>query len=126
MTTKAKKLGIWMDHSSACLIEYTSVSPESTIIESTFAHQVKEETLGKSEYIMHNKEQDRQSVYYKKLGEAILHFDEVILFGPTDAKTELLNILKADHHFDKIIIKTKQADKLTENQQFAFVRAYYD
>ena len=48
-----------------------------------------------------------------------------MLFGPTNAKTELLNLLKADHHFDKINIETKQADKMTENQQHAFVREYF-
>ena len=48
-----------------------------------------------------------------------------MLFGPTDAKTELFNLLKADHHFDKINIETKHADKMTENQQHAFVREYF-
>jgi len=74
---------------------------------------------------MHNKEQQQQSGYYKALGETINNFDNVLLFGPTDAKTELLNILKADMHFDKIKIETMQADKMTENQDQVFVRNYF-
>ena len=35
------------------------------------------------------------------------------------------NILKADHHFDKINIETRQVDKMTENQQHAFVKEYF-
>jgi hypothetical protein len=52
-------------------------------------------------------------------------YDEVILFGPTDAKSELYNLLKNDHHFDKIRIEVKPADKMTENQQQAFVKKYF-
>ena len=123
--TKLKRLGICMDHSNANLIEFSADGLESKNIESTFTSEVKEDTLGRSEHIMHNKEQQLQSGYYKKLGEAILNYEAVILFGPTDAKVELLNILKADHHFDKIKIEVKQADKMSENQQHAFVREYF-
>ena len=55
----------------------------------------------------------------------VKNYDEVILFGPTDAKVELFNILKADQHFDKIKIDIKQADKMTENQQHAFVKDHF-
>jgi nitrogenase subunit NifH len=124
MTTK-KNLGIWMDHSSAHLMEFTTEAIETNIIESKFTHQEKEHSLGKSEHVMHNKEQHQQSEYYKKLGETIINYDGVILFGPTDAKVELHNILKADHRFAKIKIEIKQADKMTENQQHAFVREHF-
>ena len=74
---------------------------------------------------MHNKEQQKQRLYYKELGEIIRKYDEVILFGPTDAKVELLNILKEDHRFDEINIGVEDADKMSENQQHAFVRGYF-
>src|ERR1035437_5359123 len=123
--TAAKNLGIWMDHSSAHLMEFTTDPIETKTIESKFTHQVKENSLGKSENLMHNKEQHQQSEYYKKLGEIIKNYEEVILFGPTDAKVELLNVLRADHRFAKTKIEIKQADKMTENQQHAFVRDHF-
>ena len=123
--TAAKNLGIWMDHASANLMEYPTDSIESKTIESKFTSEVKAQILNKGESHMHNKEQNQQSEYYKKLGEAILDYNEVILFGPTDAKFELLNVLKADHHFDKINIEIKQADKMSDNQQLAFVKEYF-
>jgi len=52
-------------------------------------------------------------------------YDEVLLFGPTNAKNELVNILKVDHHFDEIKIEVKPADKMTENQQLAFVKEHF-
>lgn len=123
--TTTKSLGIWLDHASAHLMEYTTDPIETTTIESNFTHEEKEEALGKSEHLTHNKEQAQQSAYYKELGETIKNYGFVILFGPTNAKAELFNILKADHHFDKIKIEVKQADKMTENQQHAFVRDHF-
>ncbi|MEO7530831.1 MAG: hypothetical protein ABIS69_05450 [Sediminibacterium sp.] len=120
-----KKLGIWMDHASAHLMEFSSDSMETTIVESAFTHEEKAESLGNSEHLMHNKEQQRQSSFYKKIRESMIGYDEIILFGPTDAKVELLNLLKGNHHFDKIKIEIKQTDKMSENQQHAFVREHF-
>lgn len=123
--TPLKKLGICMDHANANLIVFTSNPTETLRIESSFTHAVKEESMSKSENIMHNKEQHQMHDYYKKLGDVIKEYDEVLLFGPTDAKYELSNILKSDHHFDKICIEIKSSDKITENQQHAFVNEHF-
>ena len=74
---------------------------------------------------MHNKEQHQQSDYYKRISDEILHYDEVIIFGPTNAKSELVNILKTDHRFAAIKLEVKQSDKMTENQEHAFVKEYF-
>ena len=123
--TTTKSLGIWMDHSNAHLMELTVAPIESKTIDSKFTHEAKEQSLSKSENLMHNKEQHQQSEYYKKLGEIIKHYQDVVLFGPTKAKVELLYTLRADHLFAKIKIEVKQTGKLTENQQHAFVREYF-
>ncbi|HXB44179.1 MAG TPA: hypothetical protein VNV85_08995 [Puia sp.] len=123
--TTSKNLGIWMDHARANLMEYTVDPILTKVIESKFTHEQKEHSLNKSENLMHNKEQHELSDYYKKLGEVIRNYTDVILFGPTGAKFELLNVLRADHNFEKIKIETKQADKMSENQQHAFVRKYF-
>jgi hypothetical protein len=123
--TKAKNLGIWMDHSNAHLMEFTTDPIQTNTISSQFTHDSKEQSLGKSENLMHNKEQHQHTAYYKQLGTAIKNYEHVILFGPTDAKVELFNVLRADHQFEKIRIDVKQADKMTENQEHAFVRAYF-
>jgi hypothetical protein len=124
MKTK-KNIGIWMDHSSAHLMELTTDPIETKIVASKFTHDEKEHSLGKSEHLMHNKEQHQQSEYYKKLGEVIRNYGEVVLFGPTDAKVELFNLLRKDHLFENIKIEVKQTDKMTENQQHAFVLNHF-
>ncbi len=120
-----KRLGIFMDHATAHLMEFTTDPIETTTILSPFTHQEKENSLGKSEQLMHNKEQHEEADYYKKIGEVIRQHDEVILFGPTEAKEELLNKLRQDHRFSDIKIHVQSADKMTGNQQHAFVKAYF-
>jgi hypothetical protein len=120
-----KSLGIWMDHQDAHIMEFTTDPIKTATVESKFTHQEKEQTLGRSENLMHNKEQHQQSEYYKELGEIIKNYEDVLLFGPTNAKVELFNILRADHLFAKIKIEVKQTDRMTENQQHAFVRDYF-
>lgn len=119
------KLGIWLDHASAHLISFKDITLTVTKIESTFTHQRKEEALSKSESKMHNKEEQEQGEYYKKIGAVILDYDEILLFGPSDAKVELHNVLKKDHHFDTKIFDIQQADKMTEHQEQAFVKDYF-
>ena len=121
----AKNLGIWMDHANAHLMEFTTDPIETKTIASKFTHEAKETTLSKSERLMHNKEQHEQSEYYKVLGNAIRNYDEVVLFGPTEAKVELYNVLKTDHRFAKTKIEVIPTDKMSENQQHAFVREHF-
>lgn len=118
-------LGIWMNHSSAHLIEYATDIIDVEAVKSDFTHQDKTETGHRSENIMHNKEQQKQRLYYEELADIIKKYDEVLLFGPTNAKEELHNILKENHHFDSIKISVETADKMTENQEYAFVKDYF-
>jgi Lhr-like helicase len=121
--TGAKSMGIWMDHSNAHLMAFTNPI-ETTIISSKFTHQEKTEILNKGESHKNNKEQHEQADYYKQLAAEIIQYKEVLLFGPTDAKTELFNILKADNRFADIKIVVKETDRMTENQEHAFVKKH--
>ncbi len=114
-----------MDHASAHVMEFSANQSETKTIDSKFTHQEKENSLRKGERLMHNKEQHQQGEYYKELAEVIKEYDEVILFGPTDAKVELFNLLSSDQHFAKIKIEVKNADKMTEGQEHAFVRDHF-
>lgn len=121
----AKKLGIWMDHSIAHLMEFTSNPFEIKTIESKFNHHKKMEALSKSENGMHHKEQQQLSSYYKILGEVIKDYKRVLLFGPTNAKVELLAILSENERFGKIKIEIKETDKMTANQKKCFYKKLF-
>lgn len=113
-----------MDHSSAYIIEPVGKEFITNTITSDFNHQEKN-SISKNESLMHNKEQSHQLSYYKKIIAAISRYDEILLFGPTEAKNELLNLLRTDREFEFKKVETIDADKMTENQQKAFVREYF-
>ncbi|HMC84723.1 MAG TPA: hypothetical protein VKI61_04330 [Chitinophagaceae bacterium] len=119
------KIGIWMDHQNAHLTTFSTEPMITNHLVSTFTHGAKEKSLEKSEHLMHNKEQQSNTAWYKKLGEEIKKYDGVLLFGPTDAKLELFNVLSADRHFEKIKIDVVQADKMTVKEEQAFVREHF-
>jgi len=121
----AKKLGVWMDHSMAHLMEFSSEPFEIRTIESTFKNQDKKESLAASERLMHQKQQELQAMYYKKIGNALKDFYHVVLFGPTDAKLELYNLLQEDPRFRETKMEIKDTDKMTSRQIQAFVREYF-
>jgi hypothetical protein len=118
-------LGIWMDHSKAYLME-VNLKKNNRSIESDFSLSTKEEALSRSEDIMHNKEQQMHQAYYSEIGKEILKYKHVLLFGPTRAKAELHNYLSKDLHFKDIKIDIEPADKMTINEQHAFVNNHFE
>ena len=123
--TKTKKLGIWMDHSNAHLIEYSKNAIKVNGVVSKLSHEGKDGDLERSEKHVHFREQSDQAAYYKELGAVIKKYDEVIIFGPTDAKKELFKILQKDNGFKGINIAIQQTDKMTDNQEHAFVKTFF-
>ncbi|WP_244214224.1 hypothetical protein [Pedobacter jejuensis] len=115
-----------MNHSVANLMDYPASPILTRTVECAFTTKAKEESLTRGESTMHTKEQGEQADYYKKLGELIRKYDEVLLFGPTEAKTELYNTFKDNYLFSKIKVEIRSADKMTENQQHAFVKTYFE
>jgi ADP-heptose:LPS heptosyltransferase len=120
-----KRLGIWMDHTVARLMEYTAENYQVKTIEAEFSAPVNQQNLLHSESAQHNKDKQAQKAYYKELIEVIKNYEEVVLFGPTAAKTELYNLIRADHRFDAIKIETKPANKMSYEQQHTFIQDYF-
>ena len=118
-------LGIWMDHSTAHLIDI-NLKKNSRSIASKFTDKTKEETLSRSESIMQNKRQQMHEVYYKEIAVEILKYGHVLLFGPTNAKTELHNYINNDLHFKDIMIDIESADNMTDNEKNAFVKNHFE
>lgn len=122
-TTKCA--GIWMDHSTAELIDLNEIKNDHAI-KSKFSFSAKEEALSRSENLMHNKEQQMHELYYKKIAAEILNYDHVLLFGPTNAKVELHNYLDKDLHFKDIKIDIESTDNISDNEKHAFVKNHFD
>jgi hypothetical protein len=120
-----KQAGIWMDHSNAFIVEPAIDTIVTNRVVSELSDPEAEFNFYKGEKLIHKKEQHLQLSYYRKLGEIIKKYQEVVLFGPTDAKSELLNLIKTDHLFEDIKIEVINSGKMTEIQMQTFVRDYF-
>ncbi len=119
-----KRVGIWMDHSTAHIMEFIAPHGEAQIGNEKVEHLTTVHSFAKGEYHMHTKEQHQQEAFYQKLAERITNYGEVLLFGPSQAKDELANLLSKDHQFRHVSVYI-HADKMTEPQQQAYVRQYF-
>lgn len=122
----SKQLGIWMDHSTAHIMELSNDNIVTVTLDSPPILLDDLEYPRVNEKMVHNKEQDRDDDFYEKLSHVILNYDEVLLFGPTDAKTELFNRLRENRRFEHINISVESTGKITEQQQHAFLKHFYN
>jgi hypothetical protein len=106
-----KQLGIYMDHAHAFLMEL-----ENGMILSRNILSGCIETENKQ----------LQAAYYNEISDIIRHYQQVVLFGPTDAKNELHNLLTDNHLFSNILIKLVDTDKLTDADMHKFVKEYFN
>lgn len=121
---KKKRLGIWMNHSDAHLMEFNTQIIELNTIESTFTHQEEIVDLD-DERKRQKKEKRKHEKFYKDLSEKIKYYDEVVIFGDTKAKEELVDILQSDSQFANIKIDVQTTDKLSDSQQHTFVKNHF-
>lgn len=122
---KIKQLGVWMDHSKAVLIELYDhkLFSKDIVLKAT---PLEKENVDTHEVKVHSKEQSHnQSVYFKEISDTIRNYQEVLLFGPTDAKNELFNLLKVDHNFENTKIELKTTDKMTVIEKQDFVIEHF-
>jgi hypothetical protein len=120
-----KCTGIWMDYSKAFVMSLENDSIKTTEFKSEFTWEEMQFSYSKNENLMHNKERNLVKDYFESIGNSISKEDEVVIFGPTNAKTELFNILTTDSQYSKIKLNVLPADKMTENQRNAFVKEYF-
>ncbi|MFT5713753.1 MAG: hypothetical protein ACI9WT_000291 [Flavobacterium sp.] len=120
-----KKLGIWMDHSIAYLMEFTNSPFEIKTIESNFSVEEKELQLSKAPALLINEEKHILHEYYNKIGDAIKNYKQIVLFGPSDAKVEFFDVLSEDERFLKIKFEIKETDKMSMHQQHDFILEYF-
>ena len=120
---KKRRLGVWVGHSDAHLMEFKTDIIELNTIESTFTYQDKIEE--ENERKKHAKEKRKHTKFYKDLSETIKYYDEVVIFGSSDSKKELADILASDDTFSKVKIEVKETEHLTEEQQHKFVKEHF-
>jgi stalled ribosome rescue protein Dom34 len=120
-----KKVGVWMDYSMAHIMEFSEKPFEIKTIESKFLSNEKGNGLAKMEKHLQSKERQFKIDFFKQIANVLLAYDKVLLFGPTNAKTEFYNLLNQDHRFLKIKIYKKETSKMTMNQRNQFIHDHF-
>jgi stalled ribosome rescue protein Dom34 len=113
-----KKIGVWMNHTHAHIKAYTNMYLDK-------AESTDREHKHMGESNMHHNETKEQSEFYNLIGKEILDYNDILIFGPNDAKTELYNHLKADSKFEDVNIELKNAGKLSDVQERAVIKAHF-
>lgn len=116
-----KRLGIWLDHSTAHAMEYSTEDHKGTTLESNLKGLDNQDGLQHSESLLHHKENQHLKAFYKDLTAIIKEYDEILLFGPTNAKTELFNLIREERKYDALKIEVKSAEKMSYAQEHSFV-----
>ena len=75
-----------------------------------------------SESSHHRRFENQLAAYYQRLISYLKRADEVLVFGPGEAKTELKKALEKQKSFRGKIVAVEPADKMTERQIVAKVR----
>jgi hypothetical protein len=67
----------------------------------------------------------RKFEFYKEIGDIVSHYQEVVIFGPTETKFELFKLLEANKHLNKVKIECIDTLKMSDTQMHNFVLEYY-
>lgn len=130
-----KKIGIWMDHSTAQLMEYGRSANEIQTIHSEYVSHPRTKGMGSdtttfsssgfhvsnNEYKKNKIKQQKYGEYYDKLEHLLLGYEDILLLGATNAKEEFFNRIKDKPTFKNKKIYIHTTDHLTPNQLAALI-----
>ena len=122
-----KNIGLWIDHREAVIVELTGKGEQITRIKSDAEKQIRVEGGSRQDGL-----QTTEAIRGKKLDSNLgKYFDEIIthirdaeliqIFGPGDAKNELVKRLGKDGLKERIV-EIETMDNMTDNQIVAKVR----
>ena len=125
-----KKIGLWIDHREAIIVEFTDKGEQITRIYSDAEKQTRFEGGSRKDGL-----QTTETLRGKKLDAQLgKYFDDIIafirdaemvhIFGPGEAKEGLLKRMENDKLKERVV-EIETTDSMTDNQVAAKVREYF-
>ncbi len=134
-----KQTGIWLDSKEANFIELVDGDLVNFRKIDSGSHKGKAKggspsgglrggtATGVSEKTLENRRRNEEREYYDEILENVKEADEVVIFGPGEAKDHLLSAIKAHpSHFNSDLMAVLTADKMTENEKVAYVKTFFE
>ena len=125
-----KEVGLWIDHRDAVLVTITTKGEETTRIysdievDAQFPDRSRSAGSQTAENMQDRKYTNNLGRYYDNIIGSLQDADSVQIFGPGEAKGELVKHLKSKN-LEKRIVSLETTDKLTDPQIVAKVRQHY-
>lgn len=127
-----KEVGLWMDHRKAVIVVMTDKGDETKLIISKVERQLRRSgdspLKGPYESLQVPKSDSRQktlsghlNIYYDAIIACVRDAEDILIFGPGEAKGELKKRLKRSK-FGGRIVGVETVDKMTDRQIVARVR----
>ncbi len=133
---KKTKIAIWLDFRNANLITLRGQKSSITTIDSDIDTSKPKggaraklrygatDTISEKHYLERRKHQEK--AYYEKIMEAVQAANEVLVFGPAEAKEGLVKAIKASTNFHPALKGYETThSRLTENQKVAYARDFF-
>lgn len=131
-----RKIGIWLDYNNAQIIqEEGSASEPINISSEVDAYHIKGGSAAKvpwgpvdtvSESKLLNKRKQQLAKYYKTIVENLNSGDELLIFGPAEAKLGLQKFIEGYTKIRPSLTGVKTVKFMTENQKKEFVRNHFE
>jgi hypothetical protein len=123
-----REVGLWLDHKKAVVIVVTDEGEETKIMESNMEKHVRfssgSSDPGQGEDVRDRQFQNHLNSYYDDVIATIGDAQSLQIFGPGEAKVELVKRLK-DKGFGGHIFAIETVDKMTDRQIAAKVREHF-
>lgn len=122
-----KQVGLWIDHRESVIVSLTDAGEETKRIASHMEKHVR--FSGGAEQVKAEDMQDRKysghlNKYYAEVMASLRDAESILIFGPGEAKGELKKHLESEGLGSRILA-VESADKMTDHQIAAHVRARY-
>ena len=122
-----KNIGLWVDHREAVIVTVTDADEQITRIKSDSEKQVRlpggsrKDGRQETENVRDKKFANNLDQFYNDITAQIRHAELIQIFGPGEAKGELVKHLGAEG-LKEHIVEVATADNMTDNQIVAKVR----
>ena len=117
---KTKKAGIWLDGTVAHLIK---VKKAKMVVENIFAAVVAPVAAKGKKTAAKAKGNTHTEAFFKAVTSAVKKYDTIYLFGPADAKKQLMEHIRANKSISGKTCIVDSAEELSFNQMVAKVNA---
>lgn len=135
----AGNLGLWIDHGKAFLVELngkgevrrklvSEVDPHTRYHGGSKSPRASGALEAAAESKAEHRRANQLKTWYKEVISAVgdTGAEKILIFGPGEAKTELMAELEKNKAMAKRVVGMESADQLTENQIAAVVRSFFD